>query len=81
MLLRTATLFLLCLSLTSAAEPKRKAHFGPPKEATKACLDAEQGAACSYLRDQVKVTGTCEHAVPTELLSCQPPKATPVPAK
>jgi hypothetical protein len=80
-MLRTAALLALCFSCSTLAAPKRKAHFGPPKEATKACLDAQPGTACSYELEGVKVTGTCEHAQPTELLSCQPPKAAPPAAK
>jgi hypothetical protein len=80
-MLRTAALLALCCSFSTFAAPKRKAHFGPPKEATKACVDGQPGAACSYEVEGAKVTGTCEHAQPTELLSCQPAKAAPPAAK
>jgi hypothetical protein len=75
---RTATLLALCLSFSALAQKsddKRKAHFGPPREATRACLDAQPGAACSYTLKAEKVVGTCTQAAPTELLSCQAPRS------
>ncbi len=58
---------------SSMAEPPRRPHRPPPKEAFDACASKAKADPCAFTIHDRDITGTCEPAPPeSDTLACKP---------